>query len=78
MDALNGYADWACPEQPCRVVWSQAHSGLDALVARFRNSPVMHESTPPSAKPRMFRNGKEVPFPAPTQPIKPPTVRRKM
>jgi len=50
--------------QPAKV------NGLDANVARFRNSSVM-AVLPQDCKPMMFRQGQEVPFPNPTKKLPP-------
>jgi hypothetical protein len=50
--------------QPAKV------NGLDANVARFRNSSVMGV-LPPDCKPMLFRRGEEQPFPAPTKKLPP-------
>jgi len=71
--AFNGFSDWeASGEAACQVVWSDPHQGFDALVERYRNSPVMHESVPEEWKPACFTDGVRVAFPAPTVPIKAP------
>lgn len=49
--------------------WSK-HQGLTVLVERFRNSPIMHESAPDSAKPAMYEDGVRAAFPEPTKIIK--------
>ncbi len=63
----------------CRKVaettWAHPHQGLRENVQRYRNSPVMHESMPEAFKPLLLVNGREVPFPPPTRPIKPPKAR---
>jgi hypothetical protein len=69
---FDGYT-WDCPsEKVCNVVWCGTHQGREAHVNRYRNSPMMHPSVPESARPMLFLNGKQVPFPAPTKTIRPP------
>lgn len=62
-------------KKECDVVWSGPQQGLDAHVARFRNSPVMHESVPDIVKPVLHKGGVRVAFPAPTKRIRMPRVR---
>lgn len=50
--------------------------GLDALIERFRNNPVMHENCPQDFKPLLFVDGVETKFPEPTKPIKAPRIRK--
>merc|ERR1719410_3103941 len=42
---------WGASSTACRVVWNDKQQGLPALVERYRNSPVMHESVPDECKP---------------------------
>jgi len=57
---LEGHATW-------KVEWSDSHQGLDALIQRYRNSTVMHESVADMHKPLIFVDGARAPFPAPTE-----------
>merc|ERR1712080_501081 len=53
---FQGFRDWVMPSKKvCEVMWSKAHQGLDAHVERYRNSPVMKESTPDGFKPAIFQ-----------------------
>merc|ERR1719343_678913 len=66
---------WHAPSTAaCRVVWNDKQQGLSALVERYRNSPVMHESVPDECKPIILTGGRRVPFPPPTQKIKAPKI----
>jgi len=47
------------------VEWS-THQGLDILIDRFRNCPVMHDLVPREFKPLLLEDGLEVEFPHPT------------
>lgn len=71
---LGGFSQWQDPA--CRkvleVIWSAPHQGLDVLVAKYRNSRVMHPSVPESYKPAVFKNAARVPFPPPTKRIRCP------
>ena len=60
--------------QRLSLSWSDIQ-GLDEQTARYRNSPVMHPSVPAFFRPLLFKNGMPIPFPAPTQHIKPPKIR---
>jgi len=72
-DRFHGFRDWAIvSEKVCEVSWSDVLQGIDAHVARYRNSPVMHESVPDDFKPVLFANGERLPFPAPTRKIRAP------
>lgn len=60
------------------VEWCE-FQGLDPLVERYRNSPLMHASVADAAKPALFgcADGKQrLPFPAPTKALKPPRRNR--
>jgi len=41
---------------------SKSHSGLESLLQRYQNSPVMEEEVPDQYKPLLFSNGQRVPF----------------
>merc|ERR1719326_552410 len=74
---FEGFDRWALQSpKVCQVSWSHPQQGFAEHVERYRNSPVMHESVPLEYKPRIFQNGQEVPFPAPTQYIRPVKVRK--
>jgi len=51
--------------------WCDSHQGLDELIQRYRDSPIMHSSMPETTKPIMFSNGLVAPFPSPTKEIEP-------
>jgi len=71
--SLDGFSRWSVrSNKVCSVSWSQPLQGLDAHVARYRNSPVMHESVPDAFRPVLFAKGKRIPLPEPTKRIKPP------
>jgi RNA recognition motif-containing protein len=47
--------------------FSKSHAGLESLVERYRDSPVMNDcAVPQSHKPLLLENGKAVPFPWPS------------
>jgi len=53
------------------IEWSDQNQGFDALIQRYRNSPIMHPTMPEASKPLIFSNGSVVPFPSPTEEIQP-------
>lgn len=59
-----------------QVLWSDKEQGIDENVARYRNSPVMHNSLPEQFRPVLLRNGAMVNFPKPTKAIKAPKIKR--
>lgn len=76
-DRLEGYGNWKVPcDTCCTVVWSSPTQGLEALLDRYRNSPVMHHSLPDEWKPVLLQQGMRVAFPPPSKPIKSPKVRK--
>merc|ERR1712176_1236722 len=67
---FNCYADWVIPSRKiCQVTWSEAQ-GRQAFEERYRNSPLLHHSVADSCKPRLFQNGRRIPFTPPTKPPK--------
>lgn len=75
---FDGFSDWPVPSSNrCGLAWNNKQQGLLDLVERYRNSPVMHRSVLDECKPVLLNNGTPVPFPHPTQPLKPPKFRRK-
>jgi hypothetical protein len=73
---FRAFNDWAIPsEQDCEVDWSNTHQDLSEHIARYQNSPVMHESVPDEHKPILFDNGERVQFPAPTKKLRAPRGR---
>merc|ERR1712187_552221 len=72
-----GFSDWLVPgEQICEVSWSEAAQGIDLLIQRYRDSPVMHESVADRFKPVLFQDGQRIPFPNPTKVLKAPRASR--
>lgn len=73
---FDGFSEWgtAC-DKLCEVMWSQPHQGVEVLIERYRNSPVMHESVPDEWKPAYFVDGIQVDFPIPTKKIKAPQMK---
>mmetsp|Transcript_29449 Transcript_29449/g.51650 ORF Transcript_29449/g.51650 Transcript_29449/m.51650 type:complete len:429 (-) Transcript_29449:95-1381(-) len=74
---FHGFTDWKVASQKvCEVSWSNPLQGIQSHIDRYRNSPVMHESVPDEYKPMLFKDGKRIPFPAPTKRIRAPRLRR--
>mmetsp|Transcript_108 Transcript_108/g.270 ORF Transcript_108/g.270 Transcript_108/m.270 type:complete len:230 (-) Transcript_108:890-1579(-) len=74
---FTGFTNWPMPcPGPCRVDWSQALQGLNELIQRYRNSPLMHPSVPDGLRPALFAQGRRVAFPSPTAVVRAPRVRR--
>jgi len=71
---FEGFTWGASSTAVCRVVWNDKQQGLPALVERYRNSPVMHESVPDECKPIISTGGRCAPFPPPTHKIKAPKI----
>lgn len=73
---FDGYFNWDIPSKKrCSVTWSGPHQGYLAHVERYRNSPVMHASVPECCKPAIFKDGVQVPFPAPSKATRAPRMR---
>lgn len=74
---FTGFTQWPYPSPKVAAVdWSEALQGIDQLVERYRNSPLMHPSVPAHLRPGLYHDGKHLTFPAPTMPVKAPRVRR--
>lgn len=72
---FEGFATWPMLSQNiCTVAWNDRQQGLAALVERYRNSPVMHDSVPEDCKPMIILSGARTQFPPPTQKIKAPKI----
>jgi len=75
---FHDFKDWPVPsDEPCEVLWSDTLKGYEAIVERYRNSPVMHESVADKFKPALYREGVRISFPEPTKIIKAPRLRRR-
>jgi len=72
---FSGYS-WPDPRQePMGVHESEALQGLDSLIERYRNSPLMHSSVSEDVRPAIYEKGVKVPFPSPTVDLRAPRVR---
>lgn len=74
--AFEDFSDWSVQcSRVADVDWSD-RQGLEGLIERYRNSPLMHSKVPDEAKPIMLLNGIRAGFPAPTQTLKPLRIRQ--
>lgn len=73
-DHLQGLS-WPGSNGTVDVLWCGTQQGLEALVERFRSSPVMHEVVPDAVRPAVYSGGVRSIFPPPTKPIKMPNMR---
>lgn len=73
-ETFKGFNGWvAQSEKVCEVTWSDALQGRDLNIARYRNSPIMHEAVPDGCKPVLFgKDGERISFPPPTKRIRAP------
>jgi len=75
MAYFNGYSWPDRSQEPMGVHKSEALEGLDALIQRYRNSPLMHSSVPEEVRPAIYRDGVKAPFPSPTVDLRAPRMR---
>jgi len=76
--AIVNFIDHACAEQAtvhfggadANIDWSDSHQGVDELIQRYRDSPIMHSSMPETCKPIIFSHGAPASFPLPTKNVK--------
>jgi len=74
---FQDFSDWPVEsEKRADVDWSGDRQGLDALIERYRNSPMMHSTVPDDAKPIILQGGVRQAFPPPTKDLKPLRVRQ--
>eukprot|EP00928_Gymnodinium_smaydae_P047205 TRINITY_DN3148_c1_g1_i1.p1 TRINITY_DN3148_c1_g1~~TRINITY_DN3148_c1_g1_i1.p1 ORF type:complete len:147 (+),score=5.55 TRINITY_DN3148_c1_g1_i1:86-526(+) len=68
MSFFNGFSRWSiASKNVCHAVWAKKHQGLHANIERYRNSTVPGKGMPDECKPRLFKNGSEIPFPPPNR-----------
>merc|ERR1712048_1112150 len=68
LGCLDGLCAWKVRSSVvCSASWSKYNQGLDALIERYRNSPIMHDRVPAIYKPLVLEAGGPVPFPTPTR-----------
>lgn len=76
IEIFQGFGNWDFDSaKVCEVSWAHPHQGLAEHVERYRNSPVMHPSTPEEYKPMIFQNGIRIEFPVPTKAIRAPKLK---
>lgn len=62
-EALARFGDANVSGTGSSMSWSDSHQGLEELIQRYRDSPVM--AMPEEYQPLLFRNGVQIPFPEP-------------
>jgi hypothetical protein len=81
MTHFAGFSSWGCDvseDKVCETTWSRFIQGFDALIDRYRNSPVMNEAVPEIYKPAIYgASGQQEAFPEPTKRVRMPRLRRK-
>uniref|UniRef100_A0A7S2GMB4 RRM domain-containing protein n=1 Tax=Alexandrium andersonii TaxID=327968 RepID=A0A7S2GMB4_9DINO len=75
MEKLNGLSEWVFNSKKVMSVHWGMDQGLQAHLDRYKNSPVMHPEMPRECRPRYFKDGVEMPFPAPTKKIRAPRAK---
>jgi len=67
VEHFTNFSRWGVPhDKLAEVDWSKDNQGLEAQVQRYRDSPMMHVSSPDEMKPITLKDGMRVPFPEPT------------
>jgi hypothetical protein len=70
MQRFQGFQEWhTWSQKVCEVCFGVGASGIQQLIRRYRNSPVMHHTVPDEWKPIILMDGVHRPFPAPTRKI---------
>jgi hypothetical protein len=77
MVAFQGFCAWQesvgkNSKKVLEVQWCASIQGCEEHVARYRDSPLMHDSVPEEYRPLLLRDGVPVPFPAPIKPVRKP------
>lgn len=73
---FHGFSEWNCNSSKiCAVDFCAEQCGLDALIKRYQNCPVMHELVPDEYKPALFLDGQRMAFPPPTKKLKKPRMK---
>merc|ERR1712087_1003810 len=77
MGHFQGFQEWPVPSARRAVVhMSEELQGREEMIERYRNSPLMHPNVSDVLRPVIYSNGRRVPFPEPTVPLKPPRFRK--
>lgn len=73
---IQGFTQWPVEwDKGMDVSNGDTCQGVEEHIARYRNSPVMHESVPDAQRPAIYERGQRLPFPPPTKEIKKPALR---
>lgn len=76
MDHFHGFDRWLVPMSGQAATHiSQELQGLEANIARYRNSALMHPTVPDWLRPALYQQGERVVFPEPTVQLRPPRMR---
>jgi len=74
-DHFTGFDKWVKDSDKKAVVsWGDSWQGLAAQIERYRNSEVMHPSSPDEWRPILLENGEEKEFPLPTKRLRAPRI----
>mmetsp|Transcript_75936 Transcript_75936/g.180546 ORF Transcript_75936/g.180546 Transcript_75936/m.180546 type:complete len:539 (+) Transcript_75936:111-1727(+) len=74
---FQGFSEWkAVSQKVCEVAWGHPLQGFEAHVERYRNSPVMHKDVQEEFRPAIYKDGVQIPFPAPTKAVHAPRNKR--
>jgi hypothetical protein len=74
---FESFSTWLVDSQQVSIPsWSEYDQGLDALIERYRNSPLMHRTVPETFKPAIFNAFGEISqFPDATRAVRKPRKR---
>jgi len=74
-NTFDKFSEWpGSSRKACELSWNTTCQGLDNVISKYRNWPVMHEDVPDEFRPILLEAGVRVPFPAPTEPVQAPKV----
>jgi len=77
IEHFQGFDRWpVTSDKRALVHMSEELQGLNEMIERYRNSPLMHESIADELRPAVYRSGTRAEFPGPTAPLKAPRVRK--
>jgi len=70
-EKIQGFSQWPVDwDKGMEVNDGDTFQGIDELIARYRNSSVMHYSVPDGYRPAIYERGRRLPFPTPTKDIR--------
>lgn len=83
-EKLHKFSDWkevnsnSMSDKICKAGWgTENQQGLDYLIEKYRNSPMLHPDVPEQARPMRFNaDGEQIEFPKPTRPVKAPRLKK--